>query len=106
MRFFTFEYQAFNGEINGEINRETNRETNREFIGVLLSALSTDTTRDRNSFCHGLLFCYRSISTFPTSKPKWRSIATPTPAAPAVSGSISGAIAKIHKRHKGGEQCI
>ena len=47
MRFFTFEYQAF----NGEINRETNRETNREFIGVLLSALSTDTTRDRNSFC-------------------------------------------------------
>ena len=93
MRFFTFEYQPF--------NREINRETNREIIGVLLSALSTDTTRDRNSFCHGLLFCYRSISTFPTSKPKRRGIATPTPAAPAVSGGISGGIAKILKRHMG-----
>ena len=37
----------------------------------------------------------------PTSKPKRRGVATPNPSRPAVSGGISGGIAKIHKRHKG-----
>ena len=93
MRFYTFEYQAFNGEINREINRE--------FIGILLSVRLTDTTRWQKLFLSTGRFLLPKHFRLSTSKPKWRSIATPTPAAPAVSGGISGGIAKIHKRHKG-----